>query len=100
MRNSIFEIPIILQTLNIITRETQSAKSINLVIIRKFIKYSLKNVLVKTMFILTFFEILMFEGRSVLAPAQQGTGSERVKEHVHLINGNGKDVVIRGILIF
>ena len=52
------------------------------------------------MFILTFFEILLFEGSSVLAHAQQGTGSERVKKHVHLINGNGKDVVIRGILIF
>ena len=31
------------------------------------------------MFTLTFFEILLFKGRSVLSPAQQGTGSKRVK---------------------
>ena len=35
-------------------------------------------VFVKTMFTLTVFEILLFEGRSVLGPAQQGRGSERV----------------------
>ena len=31
------------------------------------------------MFTLTVFEILQFEVRSVLSPAQQSTGSERVK---------------------
>ena len=31
------------------------------------------------MFALTAFEILLFVGRTVLSPAQQGTGSERVK---------------------
>ena len=32
------------------------------------------------MFTLTAFEILLFEGISVLAPAQRGARSERVKE--------------------
>ena len=32
------------------------------------------------MFILTVFEILLFNGWSVLSPAQRGTGSERVKD--------------------
>ena len=35
--------------------------------IRKLIEYSLKDVVVKAMFTLTVFEILLFEGRSVLA---------------------------------
>ena len=68
LKNSIFEIPIIPQTLNI-----------NLRIIRKLIKYSLKKVLKKTMFTLTVFEILLFEGRSVLEPAQRIPGNKRVK---------------------
>ena len=37
-------------------------KSINLNIIRKLIKYSFKNVLVKAMFTLTVLEILLFVG--------------------------------------
>ena len=32
----------------------------------------------KAMFIFTVLEMLLFEGRSVLIPAQWGTGSERV----------------------
>ena len=31
------------------------------------------------MFTLTVFEILLSEGRSVLSPAQRGTGNERAK---------------------
>ena len=38
-----------------------------------------KNVLLKAMFTLTVFEILLFEGRLVLAPAQRCTWSKRVK---------------------
>ena len=45
MKSSIFEILIIPQTLNISNERTTSAKPINLDIIRKLIKYSLKNVL-------------------------------------------------------
>ena len=55
-----------------------SAKSINPLTIRKLIEYSLKNIPVKAMFTITVFEILLFEGRSVLSLTQQGTGSERV----------------------
>ena len=38
-----------------------------------------KKLLVKAMFAFTVFELLLFENRSVLSPAQRGTGSERVK---------------------
>lgn len=48
-------------------------------IIRKLVEYSLKNGSMKTMFILTIFEILRFEGRSLLEPAQPVPGSKRVK---------------------
>ena len=43
------------------------------------ITYSLKMVMVKAMFILTTFKILLFKGRLILTLSQQGTGSERVK---------------------
>ena len=59
LKNSIFEIPVIPQTLNI-----TSAKYINLNIIRKLIKYSLKNFRVKAMFTLTISEILLLKCRS------------------------------------
>ena len=61
MKNTIFEISMIPQTLNIKNYRTTSAKSINLHIIRKLIEYFLKNGLVKAMFIPTVFEILLFE---------------------------------------
>ena len=61
MKNTIFEISMIPQTLNIKNYRTTSAKSINLHIIRKLIEYFLKNGLVKAMFITTVFEILLFE---------------------------------------
>ena len=41
-----------------------------------------KRLLVKAMFTLTVFELLLSENRSVLSPAQRGTGSERVKVSV------------------
>ena len=39
-------------------------------IIRKLIEYFLKNMLVKEMFTLTLFEILLFKERSILSPTQ------------------------------
>ena len=72
--------PIIPPTLNINNLRNTDAKSINLHTIRKLAECSLKNVLVKAMFTLTVFEILLSDGRSVLSPAQRGTGSERVKK--------------------
>ena len=78
----IFEIPRIAQVLNINNLRTTSAMSINLQTIRKLIEYSLEIVLVKTMFTLTVFEILLSQGRSVLWPTQQVIGSKRVKVSV------------------
>ena len=79
LKYSIFEMPIIPQTLNINNLGTGSTKSINLHTIRKFNEYSLKNVLVQAMFTVTVFEMLLSRGRSVLSPAQRSTESERVK---------------------
>ena len=82
LKNSIFEIPIIPQTLNINNLRTTSAKSVNLHNIRRLTEYSLKNVLVKAMFTITAFEILLSESRSVLSPAQWGTGNERFNANI------------------
>ena len=79
LENSIFEILIIPQTLNTNNLRTTSANSINLDIIRKFKEYSLKKFLVKAKFTPTVFKILLFKGRSVLAPTQRGKERERVK---------------------
>ena len=76
IKNSIFEMPIILQTLNINNLRTTSAKSINLHTIRKLIEYSLKKRAAKAMFTLISFEILLSEVRSLLSPAQRDTGGE------------------------
>ena len=78
LKNSIFEMPVIPQTLKINNSRTTRAKSINLHTIRKLIEYSLKKVLIKAMFTPTVFNILMSEVRLVLSPAQRVTGSERV----------------------
>ena len=75
---SIFEMPIITQTLNINNLRTTSAKSINLHTIRKLVEYSLKNVAAKAIFTISVFGILLFEGRSVLPPAQWSTECEMV----------------------
>ena len=65
LKNSIFQMPIITQALNINNMRTTSAKSINLHTIRK-LEYSLQKSSAKAMFTLTAFEILLSEGRSVL----------------------------------
>ena len=82
---------IIPQTLNVDNLRTTNAKSINLHVIKKFIKYSFKNVPVKAIFTLTIFEMLLFEDRLVLLPTQRGTGSERVN-----INIKHKHNLLRG----
>ena len=69
----------ITQPLNINNWRTNEAKSINLHIISKLIKNSLEKFRVKTVFTATVFEILLFEGRSVLGPAQRVPASERVR---------------------
>ena len=79
LKNSIFEMPIILQTLNINNLRTTSAVPINLHTISNLIKYSFKMASVKALFTLTVFQILLFECRPVLPPDQRGIRSERVK---------------------
>ena len=54
LENSIFEMPIIPETLNINNLRNTNAKSMNLHTIRKFIEYSLKNILIKQYFLLPF----------------------------------------------
>ena len=56
LKNLIFEMPIITQTLNINNLKTTSAEPINLHTIRKLVEYSLKNV-AEAIFTLTVFEI-------------------------------------------
>ena len=58
-------------------------KSINFDVIRKLIKYSLKNLRVKLMLAVAVFNILPFECRLVLAPALEG--SERVNTFHFLV---------------
>ena len=79
LRNSIFEMPKIKQTLNINNLRTTSAKSVNLHTITKLIEYSLKNVHVKAMLTLTVFEIFLFEVREHYQPPSGISGSEWVK---------------------
>ena len=67
-KKSIFEIPIITQSSNIINLRTTSATPINLHMISKLVEYSLKDVVTKAMFLLTVLEILQSKGRSELWP--------------------------------
>ena len=79
LKNLIFGILIILQTLNIYNKRTTSTCSINLNIIRKFIEYSLQDACLKIVSNLIVFEIFLFDGRPVLAPTKWGTGSKRAR---------------------
>ena len=66
LENSIFEMLIITQDLNINNLRTRSGNSINLHIIKKLVDYSLKDVAAKVMFIFTVLQILLSEDRSLL----------------------------------
>ena len=63
LKNLIFEMLIITQTLNTNNLRATNAKSINLHIIRKLVECSLKTVKAKAMFPLTVFRILLSKGR-------------------------------------
>ena len=76
---------IISKTININNFRTTFTTSINLCTIKKLINYSLQYIPVKAIFTLRIFEILLFEGRSVLSPAQRGTDSEKVKNNTSVI---------------
>ena len=89
LKKSIFEMPIITQTLNIKNLRTTSVKSVILNTNRNLVKYSLKNFLEKAIFILIFLETLLSEVRSVLRPSQRDTGSKRVKVSVRNLKNIG-----------
>ena len=78
LKNSIFEMPINPQTLNINNLRTTNGKSINLHTIRELIENSLK-MFCKGNVYSYLFEIRLSEHRPVLSPAQRGAGNERVK---------------------
>ena len=78
LKNSIFEMPINPQTLNINNLRTTNGKSINLHTIRELIEYSLKMFCKGNVYSYVF-EIRLSEHRPVLSPAQRGAGNERVK---------------------
>ena len=74
LNNSIFEALIIAQNSNIINWGTTSAKSINLLHIRKLNGYPIKSGYVKTVV-----QILLFKNKSVLRFVNRVPGSASVK---------------------
>ena len=79
LKNSIFEMPINTQNLNINNLRTLNPKFIKLHTIRKPVEWFLKNSLTKTMFTLIIFEILLSQERSVLLLVKLSTGSKALK---------------------
>ena len=79
LKDSIFDIRVILQTLNITNLRSTGAKSINLHAVRKLIECSLRNCRLKALFAFTVFEILLSKCWSVLSLNRCDTGSKRVK---------------------
>ena len=86
IKNSIFEMPIILQTLNINNLRTTSAKSINLHTIRKLIEYSLKNVLQKQCLLLSVLRYCCPKLGRYYHPPSGVLGAKIVKSAVIYIN--------------
>ena len=76
------EIPIITQILNISNLRTTSVNFITLHILKRIFYYYLKNGVVKSLFTVTVFRILVFEVRLVLGYAERVLGRERVKYSV------------------
>ena len=79
LKNSIFEIPIIPQALNINNYGIASESLSTWISLEILSNTLLKNLWSKTMFTITAFEKLLLEVRLLLSPAQWGTGSEKVK---------------------
>ena len=79
LKNSIFEIPIIPQALNINNYRIASESLSTWISLEILSNTLLKNLWSKTMFTITAFEKLLLEVRLLLSPAQRGTGSEKVK---------------------
>ena len=68
------------------------AKSINLDIIRKLMKYSLKKILVKAVINFTVFETLLFEARLTLRPTQWVIASQEVKSLIICEKHENKEI--------
>ena len=80
LKNSVFEDPIISQTLSIKNyKKIKNTEIISLHIIRNLMKKSLKILLVETMFTFTVFQILLLEIFLVLRPTQRFPGIKMVK---------------------
>ena len=79
LKNSIFEIPIIPQALNINNYRIASESLSTWISLEILSNTLLKNLWSKTMFTITAFEKLLLEVRLLLSPDQWGTGSEKVK---------------------
>ena len=79
LKNSIFEIPIIPQALNINNYRIASESLSTWISLEILSNTLLKNLWSKTMFTITAFEKLLLEVRLLLSPAQWSTGSEKVK---------------------
>lgn len=80
VKNSVFENPIISQTLSIKNYiKIKNVETISLHIIRNIMKKYFKMLLVETMFTLTVFQILLFEVFLVLRPTQRFPGIKLVK---------------------
>ena len=83
-KNSVSDMPIIPQTLNINNLKTASANSINLHTIKKLVKYYLKNVSCKShVYTYRFWDVsvrrlVLSSVRLVLSSALRGTKSKRV----------------------
>ena len=82
LKNSIFEMTIILQIITITSSTTTRAKSINLNTFRERNEYTSSKSWPKALFTPPVFEVWVCEGRSVLSPGQLGAGIEMVKVSV------------------
>ena len=78
--------PIIPQSLNINNLRTTIAKSTNLYTIRKLIEYSLTKVLVKAMFSLTVFELLVSKVGRYYHPPSREQGAKELNKNLSIFD--------------
>ena len=78
LKNSVFEMPVIPQNVNI-KLENHKAKSINLNIIRKLIKYSLKNNVIEQCLLLPFSKYCSWNVGQYYHPPSGAQGAKGLK---------------------
>ena len=81
LKNSIFEMSVIRQNLNINNLRTTTAKVYQPAYHYKACLIFLRKCSARVMFALLVFEMLLSQGRSILRPTQQGTWRERVSKY-------------------